>query len=233
MTENKSARVLIVEDEPDIAALVTYQLARSGMQVSAVSSGREALQALDAEVPDLLVLDLMLPEIGGLEVLRTLRSRPKTRELPVLILTARREQEDRINGLELGADDYLPKPFSQRELVLRVRALLRRAGATAGGQQKRLRAGALVVDTGSNQVTVDGKEIQLTPIEFRLLVCLLERKGRTQSRRTLLEAVWDTTADIETRTVDMHVRRLRAKLGSAAGAIETVRGFGYRFKPED
>ncbi len=233
MTENKSARVLIVEDEPDIAALVTYQLARSGMQVSAVSSGREALQALDAEVPDLLVLDLMLPEIGGLEVLRTLRSRPKTRELPVLILTARREQEDRIKGLELGADDYLPKPFSPRELVLRVRALLRRAGATAGGQQKRLRAGALVVDTGSNQVTVDGKEIQLTPIEFRLLVCLLERKGRTQSRRTLLEAVWDTTADIETRTVDMHVRRLRAKLGSAAGAIETVRGFGYRFKPED
>jgi two-component system phosphate regulon response regulator PhoB len=177
----------------------------------------------------------MLPGLSGDEVLRQLKAEPATANVPVLVLTARREQEDRIEGLELGADDYLTKPFSPRELVLRARAILRRvkeAGITSGGRV--LRAGALRLDLGANQASLDGEELSLTPTEFRLLQALMERRGRTQSRKQLLEKAWDVESGvsdrIQTRTVDMHVRRLRAKLGDVGDWVQTVRGFGYRLK---
>jgi two-component system phosphate regulon response regulator PhoB len=235
----ETARVLVVEDEPDIAALIAYQLTREGFRVETAGSGTDALAAVHREPPDLLVLDRMLPGLSGDDVLKTLKSEAATSAVPVLMLTARREQEERIEGLELGADDYMTKPFSPRELVLRVHAILRRARDSAsptGG--KVLRAGPLRMDLASHQTTLDGQEVVLTPTEFRLLQALVERKGRTQSRRQLLERAWDVKSEISdrlhTRTVDMHVRRLRSKLGIVGDWVETVRGFGYRFRtPED
>ena len=232
------SRVLVVEDEPDIAALIAYQLTREGFRVETAGNGPEALEAVGREIPDLIVLDRMLPGISGDEVLRQLKSEPVTSNIPVLVLTAKREQEDRIEGLELGADDYLTKPFSPRELVLRAQAILRRvqeAGMTSGG--KVLRAGPIRIDVGSHQATLGGAELNLTPTEFRLLQALMERRGRTQSRKQLLEKAWDVESGvsdrIQTRTVDMHVRRLRAKLEEAGDWIQTVRGFGYRLKVPD
>ncbi|NIN72837.1 MAG: response regulator [Gemmatimonadetes bacterium] len=235
MSEHSPARILVIEDEPDISALVAYQLAHAGFQVRTASTGREALRALDLEPPDLVVLDLMLPEVGGVEILQTMRSRRETKDTPVMVLTARSDEEDRLRGFELGADDYVSKPFSPKELVLRVKAVLRRAPPSEPGAKggRVLRAGSITVDIGANRVAGEGSEIELTPKEFQLLVCLIERRGRTQSRSALLEAVWNTTAAIETRTVDMHVGRLRIKLGPAGDLIETVRGFGYRFRPEE
>jgi two-component system phosphate regulon response regulator PhoB len=228
-------RVLVVEDEPDIAALVAYQLTREGFRVETAGSGPEALDAIGREIPDLLILDRMLPGLSGDQVLERLKSEPATSNLPVLVLTAKREQEDRIEGFELGADDYLTKPFSPRELVLRARAILRRvqdAGITSGGRI--LRAGPIRLDVGANQAVLDGQELNLTPTEFRLLQALMERRGRTQSRKQLLEKAWDVESAvsdrIQTRTVDMHVRRLRAKLGEVGDWIQTIRGFGYRLK---
>lgn len=233
--QSPAPRILVVEDEPDIAALIAYQLTREGFRVETASNGDQALTAINREVPDLLVLDRMLPGLSGDEILRSLRQESSTQSLPVLILTAKREQEDRIEGLELGADDYLTKPFSPRELVLRVQSILRRAdqaGSEAGGRL--LRAGPLSLDVNAHQVTMDGGELNLTPTEFRLLQALLERRGRTQSRRQLLERAWDVESEvadrIQTRTVDMHVRRLRAKLGRVGDWVETIRGFGYRIK---
>jgi two-component system, OmpR family, phosphate regulon response regulator PhoB len=228
-------RILVVEDEPDIAALIAYQLTREGFRVETASSGDQALAAMNREVPDLLVLDRMLPGLSGDEVLRSLRAEIATQSLPVLVLTAKREQEDRIQGLELGADDYLTKPFSPRELVLRVQSILRRADQTASEPGGRLlRAGPLSLDVAAHQVSLDGEELNLTPTEFRLLQALMERRGRTQSRRQLLERAWDVESEvaerIQTRTVDMHIRRLRAKLGPVGDWVETVRGFGYRLK---
>ena len=234
-----SARVLVVEDEADIAALIAYQLTREGYRVETALTGTVALDAVHRDLPDLIVLDRMLPGLSGDEVLRSLRADTATRNVPILILTAKREQQDRITGFELGADDYLTKPFSPRELVLRVDAILRRAQGelkpiTGGGRI--LRAGSLRVDVGAHIVTLDGEEILLTPTEFRLLRVLLERRGRTQSRRQLLSEAWNVDSTmagrLHTRTVDMHVRRLRGKLGSAGDWIETVRGFGYRFRTE-
>jgi two-component system, OmpR family, phosphate regulon response regulator PhoB len=233
-----SSRVLVVEDEPDIAALIAYQLTRAGFRVETASSGTEAMTAISRTIPDLLVLDRMVPEVSGDEVLRRLRKEAATRTVPVLMLTAKREQDDRIEGLEMGADDYLTKPFSPRELVLRVKAILRRVdrGTTEGGG-KILRAGPLVLDLTAHLATLGGAELQLTPTEFRLLQTLMERKGRTQSRKQLLERAWEVDANvaerIQTRTVDMHVRRLRAKLGDCGEWVETVRGFGYRFRVPD
>lgn len=231
-------RVLVVEDEPDIAALIAYQLTREGFRVETAATGPEALQAVARDIPDLVVLDRMLPGLSGDEILHRLKTEPGTTSIPVLVLTAKREQEDRIKGFELGADDYLTKPFSPRELVLRVQAILRRvheAGVTAGGRI--LKAGPIRVDLGSHQATLDGEELNLTPTEFRLLQALLERRGRTQSRKQLLEKAWDVepgaSERIQTRTVDMHVRRLRAKLGETGDWIETIRGFGYRLKVPD
>jgi two-component system phosphate regulon response regulator PhoB len=231
-------RVLVVEDEPDIAALIAYQLTREGFRVETAGNGHEALQSVGRDIPDLVVLDRMLPGVGGDEILRRLREEPGTANIPVLVLTAKKEQEDRIQGFELGADDYLTKPFSPRELVLRVQAILRRvheAGMTAGGRI--LRAGPIRMDLGAHQVLLGGEELSLTPTEFRLLRALMERRGRTQSRKQLLEKAWDVESEvsdrIQTRTVDMHVRRLRNKLGEVGDWIETIRGFGYRLKVPD
>ncbi|TVP43946.1 MAG: DNA-binding response regulator [Gemmatimonadales bacterium] len=228
-------RVLVVEDEPDIAALIAYQLTREGFRVETASTGDQALTAVGREIPDLVVLDRMLPGLSGDEVLRALRQETATQSLPVLVLTAKREQEDRIQGLELGADDYLTKPFSPRELVLRVQSILRRADqGTSESGGRLLRAGPVALDVSAHQVSMNGEELSLTPTEFRLLQALMERRGRTQSRRQLLERAWDVESDvadrIQTRTVDMHIRRLRSKLGEVGDWVETVRGFGYRLK---
>ncbi|HET9441659.1 MAG TPA: response regulator transcription factor [Longimicrobiales bacterium] len=228
------ARILVVEDERDIAALVAYHLTKEGYRVRTAEGGNEALEAVAAERPDLIVLDLMLPGFSGYEVLAELRRRPELAEVPVIVLTARREESDRIKGLELGADDYLTKPFSPRELVLRVGAVLRRAQSPpVAGAARTLRGGNIVVDLNALTVTVADQPVELTPTEYRLLVALLERRGRVQGRQQLLEAAWDVHARIETRTVDMHVQRLRGKLGPGGDWIETVRGFGYRFRSKD
>lgn len=228
-----SARILVVEDEPDISALVAYHLARESYRVRTAADGQEAIQAVSAEAPDLVVLDLMLPDISGKEVLRELR-RPSAVTIPVILLTACTEERDRIEGLRLGADDYLTKPFSPQELVLRVGAVLRRAQQAPPRERggKVLRVGPFTLDVAAARAEVDGKELELTPTEFRLLAFLMERRGRVQSRRQLLEAVWEVTARITTRTVDMHVQRLRSKVGEHAEWIETVRGFGYRLRAD-
>lgn len=236
-SDKPTERILVVEDETDIAALVAYQLTREGYRVETVSDGATALDAIRRERPAMLVLDRMLPGISGDEVLNTVRNDPTMVAVPVLVLTAKRDQQDRIKGLELGADDYLTKPFSPRELVLRVDAILRRAQGelgTASGGGRILSAGPLRVDVGAHIVTLDGVELKLTPTEFRLLRTLMERRGRVQSRRQLLSEAWEIDSSIaprlHTRTVDMHVRRLRGKMGEVGDWIETVRGFGYRFR---
>ena len=234
-TKSSVSRVLVVEDEPDIAALIAYQLTREGFRVETAGSGTEALDAVGREVPDLIVLDRMLPGVSGDDVLRRLKGEATTAHVPVLMLTAKREQEERIEGFELGADDYLTKPFSPRELVLRTQAILRRfqdPGSTKGGRV--LRAGPIRLDVDSHRTSIGAEELILTPTEFRLLQALMERRGRTQSRQQLLEKAWSVESSIseriQTRTVDMHVRRLRSKLGDVGAWIETVRGFGYRLK---
>jgi two-component system, OmpR family, phosphate regulon response regulator PhoB len=233
-TKPVPARILVVEDERDIAALIAYHLTKEGYRVRTAEGGPEALQALSAERPDLMLLDLMLPGHSGYEVLSEVRRLPGLAEMPVIILTARREEADRVKGLELGADDYLTKPFSPRELVLRVAAVLRRAQSPAvAGAARTLRGGDIYVDLNAMSVTVSDEPVELTPTEYRLLIALLERRGRVQSRKQLLESAWDVHTRIETRTVDMHVQRLRLKLGAAGESIETVRGFGYRFRSRD
>ncbi len=224
-----SHRVLVVDDEADITALVAYHLAKAGYRVSTAGNGGDALRAAREERPDVVVLDLMLPGIAGLDVLAELRARPETRDVGVILLTAKRDEPDRIKGLSLGADDYLTKPFSPPELVLRVQALLRRltAPAVAGGSL--LVIGPLSIDRAAHRVTVSGKDLTLTATEYKLLVTLVERRGRVQGRSQLLETVLDSQPDIQTRTIDMHVQRLRTKLGKIGEMIETVRGFGYRF----
>ncbi len=223
-------RVLVVDDEADIVALVAYHLAKSGYRVSTASSGTEALDAARRERPRLVVLDLMLPGMSGYEVLEALRAGEATRDIAVLMLTARREEVDRIQGLTLGADDYLTKPFSPQELVLRVAAILRRVGAGATTSGDKVQIGPLVIDTAAHIVQVDGSVVELTPTEFKLLFTLVDRRGRVQGRSHLLQTVWEAAPDMQTRTVDMHVQRLRAKLGVAGDLIETVRGFGYRIR---
>jgi two-component system phosphate regulon response regulator PhoB len=223
-------RVLVVDDEADIVALVAYHLVKTGYRVSTASSGTEALDAARRERPALIVLDLMLPGMSGYEVLEELRAGDGTRDMAVLMLTARREEQDRIKGLSLGADDYLTKPFSPQELVLRVGAILRRVGAGGASGADTIHLGALEIDTAAHVVRVAGDPVDLTPTEFKLLLTLAERRGRVQARAHLLQTVWEAAPDIQTRTVDMHVQRLRAKLGPAGDLIETVRGFGYRIR---
>ena len=229
-----SAQILVVEDERDIAALVAYHLTKEGFRVRTVGSGDDAMASMRSERPDLVVLDLMLPGFSGLEILEEMRRRPELSEVPVVVLTARREEADRIRGLELGADDYLTKPFSPQELVLRIGAVLRRVQAPpVAGTGRVLRGGPVTVDLSAMAVAVDGEPVELTPTEYRLLVALMERKGRVQSRRQLLQTAWDIHVQIETRTVDMHIQRLRSKLGPAGDLIETARGFGYRFRSDE
>ena len=229
-----SARILVVDDEPDISALVAYQLARESYRVRTAASGPEALEAIERELPDLLILDLMLPGMSGLEVLAEIRRRDEWRSVPVILLTARRDEPDRVEGFRLGADDYVSKPFSPQELVLRVGAVLRRVRQEPPSppEGRVMKIGPFVLHAAAARAEVNGRDLNLTPTEFRLLETLMERRGRVQSRRQLLEAAWGVTANITTRTVDMHVQRLRSKAGEAADWIETVRGFGYRFRTE-
>ena len=222
--------MLVVDDEADIVALVAYHLAKSGYSVSTATSGPDGLALARREKPSLIVLDLMLPGFSGLEVMQQLRADPSTSRIAVLMLTARREESERIEGLTLGADDYLTKPFSPQELVLRVAAILRRTKSSEGETGGLTEIGPLRIDRTAHRVTVDGRDVELTPTEFKLLTLLAERKGRVQPRTMLLEIVWEAAPDIQTRTVDMHVQRLRAKLGAAGDLIETVRGFGYRLR---
>lgn len=223
-------RILVVDDEPDITALVAYHLAKAGYRVSPAAKGPSALKADKDERPDVVVLDLMLPGLSGYDVLAELRKRDETRDVGVIMLTARRDEPDRIRGLSLGADDYLTKPFSPAELTLRVQAILRRLGAPAVTAGSTLVAEGLTIDRAAHRVMLAGEELNLSATEYKRLVTLLERRGRVQSRPQLLETVWDAQPDIQTRTVDMHVQRLRSKLGEVGDMIETVRGFGYRFK---
>ena len=225
-----SHRILVVDDEPDITALVAYHLAKAGYRVSTAANGPDALKAAREEKPDIVILDVMLPSVSGYDVLAELRRREETREVGVILLTARREEPDRIRGLSLGADDYLTKPFSPAELALRVTGLLRRLAAPAVSSGSTLGAGPVSIERSGHRVTVEGKEIELTATEYKLLLTLVERRGRVQTRPQLLETVWEAQPDIQTRTVDMHVQRLRSKLGEAGELIETVRGFGYRFR---
>jgi two-component system phosphate regulon response regulator PhoB len=236
MTQNGTAngsggeRILVVDDEPDIVALVVYHLAKAGFRISTASNGPDALRIAQQDRPALVVLDLMLPGMSGLEVLDQLRADESSQDIAVLLLTARRDEPDRIKGLSSGADDYLTKPFSPQELVLRVRNILRRISQTQAGLPDVVRVGPILIDRSAHRVSVDGSELDLTPTEFKLLMTLAERRGRVQSRGLLLEIVWDAAPDIQTRTVDMHVQRLRTKLGAAGELIETVRGFGYRLR---
>lgn len=223
-------RILVVDDEPDITGLVAYHLARAGYRVSTANNGQDALKAAREERPDVVVLDLMLPGVSGYEVLRELRRREDTADVGVILLTARREEADRIKGLSLGADDYLTKPFSPQELTLRVAAVLRRLAAPAVAAGSNLVEGSLTIDRSAHRVLLKGEEVPLTATEYKLLVTLVERRGRVQTRGQLLESVWEAQPDIQTRTVDMHVQRLRAKLGHAGEMVETVRSFGYRFR---
>ena len=223
-------RVLVVDDEPDIAGLVAYHLAKAGYRVSTAADGAEALSRARAERPDLVVLDLMLPGRSGLDVLAELRRADETRQVGVILLTARKEEQDRIAGLSQGADDYLAKPFSPQELVLRVGAVLRRLQAAPVAAGGILAAAGIRLDPAAHQVSVHDTDVELTATEFKLLRLLMERSGRVQARADLLETVWQAQPDIQTRTVDMHVQRLRTKLGDAGDCIETVRGVGYRFR---
>ncbi len=224
-------RILVVDDEPDIVALVAFHLVKAGYRVSTASSGPDAINLAKQDLPSLIILDLMLPGMSGFEVLEALRAGDATRDVAVLMLTARREEPDRIRGLSLGADDYLTKPFSPQELVLRVGAILRRVQQALPVPNDMLRVGPVTIDRAAHRVTLDTMgEVELTPTEYRLLLTLAERRGRVQARGLLLETVWEAAPDIQTRTVDMHVQRLRNKLGVAGEMIETVRGFGYRLK---
>ena len=223
-------RVLVVDDEPDITALVAYHLAKAGYRVSTAANGPDALRAAREEHPDIVVLDLMLPGMSGYDVLQELRRQNDTGDVGVILLTSRREEADRIKGLSLGADDYLTKPFSPAELGLRVAALLRRLGSPAVSAGSLLTAGPITIDRSAHRVAVDGADLVLTATEYKLLLTLIERRGRVQSRPQLLETVWDAHPEIQTRTVDMHVQRLRTKLGVHGELIETVRGFGYRVR---
>ena len=227
-----AAEVLVVEDEPDIRALIVHHLTRDGFRCRIAADGLEALAQLRASAPDLVMLDLMLPGIDGLEVTRRLRAEPAWAALPIIMLTAKADEVDRVVGLELGADDYVAKPFSPKELLARVRAVLRRA--RPADDRRALAGGEIALDPGRHRVTVAGTPVELTPKEFDLLHALMASGGRVLSREHLLNRVWGYARadEIESRTVDVHVRRLRAKLGAAGRRIATVKSLGYRFESE-
>jgi len=224
--------VLVVEDEPDIRSLIVHHLTQDGFRCRTAGDGGEALAQLRAGLPDLIVLDLMLPGVSGLELTRRLRAEPSWARLPIIMLTAKADEVDRIVGLEMGADDYVVKPFSPKELLARVRAVLRRAKPPDDGLA--LAGGGITLDAARHRVTVDGAAVELTPKEFDLLHALMASAGRVLSREFLLNRVWGYAHadEVESRTVDVHVRRLRAKLGDAGRHIATVKSVGYRFESE-
>lgn len=224
-------RVLIVEDDGDILQLLRFTLEAAGFVVVTASTGRAALEIAERQIPSLVLLDLMLPGMGGLDVCRELKRMPATGAVPVIMLTARGEEVDRIVGLELGADDYVTKPFSPRELVLRIRAVLKRvAGIQDSPVRGQLSLDGLVLDEEAHRVEIDGEEASLTATEFRLLSELARNRGRVRTRDHLLNTVWGYEFEGYARTVDTHMRRLRQKIGRFADRIETIRGVGYRFK---
>lgn len=225
-------KILVVEDEEDILDLVSYHLEQAGFETLKLNSGEKALEVAQKTIPDLIILDIMLPGVQGTEICKLLKQHEETREIPVMMLTARREEIDRVVGFELGADDYVTKPFSPRELVLRVKAILKRIKKQPDNRSV-FHFKGLTIDVPRHQVLLENKPINLTATEFKLLLTLVERKGRVQTRDMLLESVWGYEYVGFTRTVDTHVRRLRAKLGSRGKYIETVRGVGYRFREVD
>ena len=224
--------ILVVEDEAALAEVLRYNLEGEGFNVAVAADGRTAMEKLEESPPDLVVLDWMLPEVSGLEICRTMRRRAELRDVPVIMLTAKGEEHDRVRGLDAGADDYVVKPFSPKELVARVRAVLRRTKAGASGEP--LRAGPLEMDLETHRVRRDGAEVVLAPTEFRLLRVLLERPSRVYSREQLLDLVWGRDIYVEARTVDVHIRRLRVALNQngAKDLIRTVRSEGYALEPE-
>lgn len=223
-------RVVVVEDEEAIAEVLAWNLEQAGFRVDLYHRGDEALEALRAAPPDLLLLDLMLPGLDGLEITRQLRRHEETARLPIVMLTARGEELDRIVGLELGADDYIPKPFSPREVVLRVQAVLRRSQQPSEPAGDWIEVGSIRLDPEGFRVEVDGEELTMTATEFRLLEALMRAAPRARSREALLTEVWEYSPDVDSRTVDTHVGRLRKKLGPEADRLETVIGVGYRLK---
>jgi two-component system phosphate regulon response regulator PhoB len=225
--------ILIVDDEQDIVNTLEYNLEREGYETRTALNAADALELVQREpLPDLVILDLMLPDMSGTEVCRKIRQTPETADIPVLMLTAKGDEIDRVVGFEVGADDYVAKPFSVRELALRIRAILRRSQNNDEPEDisDELEFGCVRVDVPGHRVWVEDEEIQLTALEFKLLTTFMRRKGRVQTREVLLSDVWDINADVMTRTVDTHVKRLREKLGAAGDYVETIRGVGYRFK---
>lgn len=219
--------ILLIEDEEDVTDLIRYHLKKAGFRVLLAGDGAAGLDAALTNQPDAIVLDLMLPKLNGLEVARRLRAEERTRSTPLLILSAKGETESRIKGLELGADDYLPKPFSPKELVLRIQALLRRSTVQVATEITSI--GPFVLDRASLKVTLAGRRLDLTSTEFKLLSLLIGKAGTIQSREDLLNEVWGYKNTVDTRTVDTHMRRLREKLGEHSDCLETIRGEGYRF----
>ncbi|RZO54171.1 MAG: response regulator transcription factor [Limisphaerales bacterium] len=224
--------ILIVEDEPDAVELLELHLKNAGYDVTVAEDGEEALRKVHKSIPDMVILDLMIPEINGLEVCKVIRKDPATESIPVVMCTAKASEIDKVLGLELGADDYITKPFSPRELVLRVKNLLKRNNKTQQPEKNKIRIGNITVDKSSHDVLVGDSIIDLTATEYKLLILFLDRIGRVQSREVLLRDVWGYQSDIDTRTVDTHVQRLRTKLLSSSNYIVTVRGFGYKFLAE-
>lgn len=225
-------RILIVEDDKNISKLVKYNLEKAGFECTLTITGEKALEILDKEVIDLIILDIMLPKMDGFETCKQIKQDKRLSHIPIIMLTAKGEEVDRLVGFELGADDYVVKPFSPRELVLRVKAILKR-GKPKDVTKDILIQDKLKVDISRHKVFIDKKETELTQMEFKLLLTLMQKRGRVQSREALLEYAWDIAADITTRTVDTHIKRLRQKLGKMGRLIETVRGIGYRFSEEE
>ena len=221
-------KILIIEDERDVLDLLALHLRKAGFTISTATDGAAGLQKARSEKPAFIILDLMLPKMPGLEICKILKSDPATRWIPIMMLTAKADEIDRIVGLEFGADDYVTKPFSPREVVLRIGAIIRRAHAKE--VEEHVAVGSIAIDAARHEVSVNGKRVNLTSLEFKLLRTLMERRGRVQARDRLLNDVWGYESVIDTRTVDTHVRRLRKKLGKAADLIESVRGFGYRLR---
>lgn len=224
-----SKHILVVEDEPDTAELLEFHLENAGYKVTITEDGYQALKKIHKLRPDLLILDLMIPEIDGFEVCRLIRKDPANESLPVMMCTGKSDETSKIQGLDFGADDYVTKPFSPREVVLRVKNLLKRSDSVNRTDIERLSIGKITIDKNSYEVSVEGELLELTATEYKLLILLIERKGRVQSRDKLLRDVWGYESNIDTRTVDTHVQRLRTKLNGASDNIVTVRGFGYKF----